>query len=54
MTLSKLGEFLSEWVLPILGGFTVMFSLAICTITRGEALRASSALAALIHPHVWR
>lgn len=28
MILSKLGKILSEWVLPILGGFAVMFSLS--------------------------
>lgn len=28
MILSKLGKFLYEWVLPILGGFAVLFLLA--------------------------
>ena len=28
MILSKLGKFLVEWVIPILGGFAVMFSLS--------------------------
>lgn len=31
MILSKLGKFLCEWVLPILVGFAVMFSLSFST-----------------------